>query len=120
MSLQNYAITIKCIKSGYFADEQELHEVLCLCVVRHVGIICAYEYERDSLGRLHLHGHFMARKGIRLNLYKKPFYTVHIDPLKSIDDVQNWCNYMRKDHFNDWLQELRNGKYLFQESLIEN
>lgn len=111
----NYGITIKCIKTGEYKSESNLLARFAECIDRHKGIPIMYTFESDSLGRLHLHGLFMARKGIRLNLYKKPYYTIHIDPLKTIQDVQNWTNYIKKDSYKEFMEKLINGEYMFDQ-----
>jgi len=115
MSDTNYAITIKNILSNHQSTEQELSDLFVAIVNRHKGIYVDHVYERDSRGILHLHGHFMARKGIRKNLYKRYGYHIHIDCLKSIDDLKNWVTYMYKDERSDWFKRLYNGDYLFIE-----
>lgn len=111
----NYGITIKCIQKGVFASENDLFTVMMECIDRHKGIMCEFYFETDSMNRKHIHGHFMARRGIRYNLYKKQFYTIHIDPLRHIHDVQQWLQYIKKEGYNMFINDLKSGSYLFQE-----
>lgn len=116
MSQQYYAITIKYIRQGAFMSEAELLAKFASIVDRYKGMPKKYTFEQDSMGRNHLHGLFTARKGIRLNLCKTPYYHIHIDPLKTLIDVETWLNYIDKDQngFNQFIDQLHNGTNLFQ------
>lgn len=92
----NYGFTIKCIEHDIYADSLDLDVTMLHMLAKHKAIYVEHFYEKDSLGRLHIHGSFLARKGIRLNLFKRPFYTIHIDHLKEVADVERWAKYIRK------------------------
>lgn len=116
MSILYYAITIKYIRKGSFLDESELLSKFAMVADRYKGKIMKYTFEKDSMGRNHLHGIFVARKGIRLNLCKTPYYHIHIDPLKTLIDVQTWMDYIDKDQngFTEFMKNLLDGQNLFQ------
>lgn len=92
-----YGITIKVIKTDYEATAQELTRILILVINKHNAVFVNAYFEYDSLNRIHLHGTFMARKGLRRNLVKIPYTHIHIDPLNTIADVENWTVYIKKD-----------------------
>lgn len=100
VAVTTYGITIKVIKQGYkpldYIAELELRDIFEEVVKLHKGIMCDSVYEEDSIKRKHLHGTFVARKGIRRNLYKKAYTHVHIDPLDSVSDVERWTHYIHK------------------------
>lgn len=112
----NYGITIKCIERGRLANQAETLAVFMEVLNRYNGTYVIHTFERDSMDRIHLHGHFMARKGIRLNLYKKRFWTIHIDPLKEVQDLEAWTRYITKDKTGEvyWFDRLRRGENLFR------
>jgi hypothetical protein len=103
MQTENYGFTIKYIKARTdtldddFDIKIDTYKTMTELIARHKAIRVDYTYEYDSMNRVHIHGHMLARKGIRLNLYKKPYWHVHIDHLPSIDDVQNWIRYIHKE-----------------------
>lgn len=113
----NYAATIKCIASGVQGDESELRTTFEALIKKHKGIYCSHTFEKDSISRLHLHGHFMARKGILLSLYKKKFFHIHVDPLSTIEDVNTWISYINKSSEQEWFKQLSSGQYLFQNDI---
>lgn len=96
MQTSYYSFTIKCIRANYTTTECETKDVMKELIARHHAILVSYEFELDSINRLHIHGTFMARSGIRLSLYQKKFWSIHIDKLQTIQDVQNWTNYIHK------------------------
>lgn len=113
----NYAITIKYIgNSDLNQIDESSHQLKLLSYIeKQKGIYVSHSFERDSKDRLHLHGHFMARKGIRYNLYKCRGWHIHVDPLPTTDDVKRWTDYMYKDSesANAILQYMRDGNYAF-------
>lgn len=116
MTSTNYGFTIKCIKSGYKANEGELIAVMYDMAIFHKGHVTQYFIEADSIERLHVHGIMTARKGLLLSRFKKQFWHIHLDHLKSDIDLKNWESYIKKDEidFKGWLSELRSGKNMFQ------
>lgn len=96
MQTSYYGFTIKCIKANSPAGQEETRDVMKELIARHHAILVSYEYEKDSIDRCHIHGTFMARKGIRLTLYTKKLWHIHIDYLPTQDDVQNWTRYIHK------------------------
>lgn len=110
-----YGFTIKCIKAQYQAKLEDLTEIMHRLISRHHAIYVEHFVEYDTLERPHIHGTFMARKGILLSLFKVPYHTVHVDYLPSIHDVENWANYIRADQdgYKSWLKELQDGQYKF-------
>lgn len=111
-----YGFTIKCIKAQYQATTEELKDIMIEMLAKHKAQYVDHFSEYDSLGRVHIHGTFMARKGILLSLFKKPFHTIHIDYLPTMNDVENWAQYIRSDQdgFKTFYGTLQNGEYLFQ------
>lgn len=92
-----YAVTIKNIKHKYFASENE-------CIVQmknleklHKAKIHDFTFELDSLGRNHIHAIMQARKGIRYNLYRKPYWHIDIKRLETPNDCYRWMAYMHKE-----------------------
>lgn len=63
----------------------------------HKATQIEYVFEEDRLGRLHIHGHMMARKGLLLSRFKRPYYHIHLDWLKTTSDTENWTLYIHKD-----------------------
>jgi len=111
-----YGITVKCIKTGVFPSEEQLIDVMLSCIARHKGDLIDFTIEHDSINRLHVHGLFRARKGIRKNLFKKPYHTIHIDQLDTAEDINTWINYIHKGEYQEFLHLLNNGEYLFQDT----
>ncbi|AXH74173.1 MAG: hypothetical protein [Cressdnaviricota sp.] len=114
MNTFNYGVTIKCIQKGILCTEEQYMTIFTSLINRHKGIYVQHTIEQDSLGRNHLHGHFIARKGIRLNLFKMPYYTIHIVPLPSVQDTEAWTDYINKQPFDIFMQRYYRGEYLFR------
>lgn len=111
----HYGITIKIIKKDYFATEEELETIYFKVLTRYKNAESMYKtYENDSLGRIHLHGLFRARKGIRKNLYRQAYVTIHIDYLPEEKDITNWISYIFKEPVRKFLLDVRK-EYLFQD-----
>jgi len=110
-----YGFTIKYIKANETTTVDRLESVMRALILRHKATYVDHFIEYDSLQRAHIHGTFMARKGILLSLFKVPFVHIHIDHLKSMSDVHNWANYIRQDQdgFKSFLKDITNGEYLF-------
>lgn len=106
-----YGFTIKCIKQDTVVERHELEIVMKQLISRHKAQYVQHYFEHDSMNRLHIHGTFMARKGILLSLFKKQFWTIHIDYLKTTEDVAQWSKYIQKDQctttedFHDKIKE---------------
>lgn len=111
----NYAITIKHIERASQVTEDELAYIMMEYISRQKGIYVYHSIELDSKGRPHIHGHFMARKGIRYNLYKKKGYHIHVDPLPTTQDVQTWIEYIKKDDDDSikYIMNLTREEYCF-------
>lgn len=92
-----YGFTIKNIKAGYFAPQSELLDIMYQLVHFNKGTYVDHTVETDSIGRLHIHGTMMARKGLLLSRFKRPYYHVHLDHLKTTEDVRNWELYINKE-----------------------
>lgn len=92
-----YGFTIKNIKAGYYAKEHELLDIMYQLVHFNKATYVDHTFETDSIGRLHVHGTFMARKGLLLSRFKRPFYHIHLDHLKTTQDVRNWTLYINKE-----------------------
>lgn len=114
MSVSNYGFTIKCIRKGYENRKAELLIVATEMIRRFCGVLKDYTYEYDSKGRYHIHGYFIARKGIKYNLFKKPYWHIHIDHLRSQLDLETWCSYIHKDE-----KVLGDDEYCFIKDLNE-
>ena len=112
-----YGITVKCIKQGVFPSEEQLLSVFLDCINRHKGDLLDYTFEHDSINRLHIHGLFRARKGIRKNLFKKLYHTIHIDQLDTAQDIETWLNYIHKGEYKEFLDLLNSGEYMFQDPI---
>lgn len=103
MQTENYGFTIKYIRARTVHEDDEsirnaTFVIMDEMIKRHKAIRVDYTYEKDSLGRIHIHGYMLARKGIRLNLYKKPYWHIHIDHLPTTEDVLNWTRYIHKEN----------------------
>lgn len=110
-----YGFTIKCIKHGVSTEATSLEDIMRQLISFHKGIYVDHFIEYDRLDRAHIHGTFMARKGLLLNRFKIPFHTIHLDYLKSMADVENWSMYIRSDQdgYKSFEKRLRQGEYLF-------
>lgn len=119
MTTVSYAFTIKCIKSGISSTEGELCGTMYAMALFHKGHVSEYYFEKDSLDRLHLHGIMQARKGILLSRFKKAFWHIHLDYLKTDQDIKNWQSYIKKDDisFIDFMANLRAGNNPFTEDI---
>lgn len=115
MATFNYGITIKHIELNSTMGELDLFNVMLDYIKRQKGLYVIHTYEFDTNNRLHLHGHFMARKGIRYNLFQKKGWHIHVDPLPTTQDVETWTNYIKKDYTSAqaWLNHMRQGEYEF-------
>lgn len=110
-----YAVTIKYIKQGELGTEEQLRETYLGLVAKHNGILGPLTFEEDSLGRLHLHGQFNARKGIKYSLFKVPYMHIYIKPLPTAEDQANWIDYIHKTEraeLNKYLNAIKT-EYLF-------
>lgn len=112
MSKQSYAITIKVIKRDTESNEQDLKFYFDIVTKRHAATEIFYVYERDSKNRLHLHGEFIARKGIRYNLVKIPYVHIHITPLPTYEDECQWYDYCHKEDVKDFVKRCV-SEYMF-------
>lgn len=72
----------------------------------HKAIYVDHFVEYDSLKRPHIHGTFMARRGLLLSRFKEPYHTVHLDFLKTQNDQDNWYRYIRKEQYESIKEEL--------------
>jgi len=93
----NYAFTIKYIKCNAYATEENLFFTMMEMVVYHKSILSEYVFEYDSMNRLHIHGTMLARKGLFLSRFKRPYWHIHIECLKTVTDVENWTRYIHLD-----------------------
>jgi hypothetical protein len=112
-----YGFTIKCIKHGVSTESSQLEDIMRKLIARHKAIYVDHFVEYDSLQRAHIHGTFMARKGLLLSLFKVPYYHIHLDYLKTLSDVENWSQYIRSDQGEDkglkqFLKDIQ-SEYLF-------
>lgn len=110
-----YGFTIKYIKANDTTSIEKLESIMRALILRHKATYVDHFIEYDSIKRAHIHGTFMARKGLLLNLFKYPYFHIHLDYLKSTSDVQNWAHYIRKDQdgFESFLKDIREGDYRF-------
>lgn len=111
-----YGFTIKCIKHGYDSQVYELENIMQRMLACHKAIYVEHYYETDSIKRLHVHGTFMARKGILRSKFKQQYWHIHIDLLPTIEDVHNWSRYITKDQdqpIEDLISRRDKGEYLF-------
>lgn len=92
----NYAVTIKCISKGVYATPKACMEVYEKLIDKIHGIRCGYDFELDSLGRNHLHAHFMAEDNLYKIRLQRPGWTIYIRKLATTDDVWRWVTYMHK------------------------
>lgn len=92
-----YGFTIKCIKKDYIVSCRETTNVMLEMIDRFKAELEYYVFETDSKNRIHMHGTFLTRKGIKRNLYYKRFWTIHIDWLRTDKDYQIWVDYIGKD-----------------------
>lgn len=106
-----YAVTIKCIKQGYKASESETLKVFTDLLRVHRATYTCYVFERDKLNRVHLHGTIQARKNLKYNLLKVPFWHIYITHLAQQCDYDNWLEYINKDVVHP------NGDYQFVDPL---
>lgn len=98
----SYAFTIKYIKAEAnrpSEPEQQYRLALVMydMISFHKGILTEHVFELDSIGRVHIHGTMLARKGLLLSRFKRPYFHIHLDPLKTIFDQENWTKYIHKD-----------------------
>lgn len=99
MSISNYGFTIKNIQHDYKNEKSDLLSVAMDMINKFKGELVDYAFECDSILRIHIHGIFKARKGIKYSLFKKKFYHIHIDTLHSQQDLSLWKNYIRKTEY---------------------
>lgn len=102
-----YGFTIKNIRQGIFAEEHEILLKMGEMIKYHKAILVEYYFEKDSIGRNHVHGTMMARKGLFLSKFKVPYWTIHIDKLETDEDRIIWGNYIRKDQVTAEQYKLR-------------
>lgn len=96
-SLNYYGFTIKCIQKDYFASLDELIGVKNAMLKSHRGTEILCTVEKDTLFRLHLHGIFVGRKNLLVTKFRFPYYTIHLDPLSTNEDIEIWTDYIMKD-----------------------
>lgn len=92
-----YGFTIKNIQANTQREEWEVQLQMVSMIKYHKALLVDFFVEYDSLKRPHIHGTMMARKGLFLSRFKVPYWTIHIDPLRTMDDIKNWSEYIRKD-----------------------
>lgn len=108
-----YGFTIKNIRHNAHCQVHELEDIMRRLIKSHKGIYVDHFSEEDSLGRWHIHGTFMARKGLLLSKFKEKFHTIHLDFLPTIFDVENWARYIRKCQPDQIQIEYPDDGYLF-------
>jgi hypothetical protein len=114
--MSTYAVTIKYIKQGELATEEQLRNIYLNLVYRHSAEMSEVVFETDSLGRLHLHSSFKARKNIKYSLFKVPYVHIYIVPLPTPEDIYNWNQYIHKEEkvaISDYLRDVKD-EYMFQ------
>lgn len=99
--MSTYAITIKVIKQGFYATEEQLLKHYEYVVALYHGAAAPVYYEKDSLGRSHLHSQFSARKGIKYSLARIPFTHIYIVPLRTAEDQYQWVQYCQKEEVTE-------------------
>lgn len=110
-----YAVTIKCIRKGWIASEDETEEVYNALLYTYRATSFKHTFEKDRLGRYHLHGCILVtRKNIKYSLFKKQYWHIHIDYLPTHEDRLNWLSYIQKDESEEFIKRLRDGEYVFQ------
>lgn len=113
MNTEYYGFTIKCIKAGVFDTQMNLENVMRQLLYSYKADYVEHVMETDSMGRLHIHGTFMAKKSILRSKFKKPYYHIHIDHLKCTDDVANWTAYIHKtDLWYNIRKEIENYAFI--------
>jgi len=110
---QYYGFTLKCLKKS--TQESPLLFVMEKMLAKYKAIYVEHTFETDSKGRLHIHGTFMARKSLYCKLFKEKYYTVHVDTLKTVDDLRDWTNYIHSDDdgFKTFYNQIQGEKYMF-------
>lgn len=112
---QYYGFTIKCLTKQ--ASRGSLEAVMHRMILKYKATYIEHVIEVDSKGRNHIHGTFTARKSLYCSLFKEKGYHIHIDALKTTEDVADWTKYIHDDDdmYKTWLNELRRGDYKFQD-----
>lgn len=114
----NYAVTIKCIAKGVYATPKECMKVYESLISKIHGIRCGYDYEKDSIGRWHLHAHFIAQDNLYLLKLQRSGWTIYIRKLPTVDDVWRWVSYMHKKD-NEIYQQIALDEYPFDGEQLE-
>jgi len=112
---QYYAFTLKCLKKG--TTSGPLLGTMHKMIAKYKAIYVEHVFETDSKERLHIHGTFLARKSLYSRLFSEKFYHIHIDPLKTTEDLVRWTKYIHDDDdgYKKWYSELLKGAYKFSD-----
>lgn len=94
---QQYAVTIKNVQMGVIASKQEIYALFLELLRSHNGREVESFFEKDSRDQWHLHGIFTARKNLLVTKFKKQYWHIYINALKTDDDIKNWHMYIIKD-----------------------
>ncbi len=112
--MKHYSITIKCNYKGIGETENEIGGVYSKVLSYTKGVDLVHSYEKDTKGKLHLHGYFKSSKRFRYIDLKKTGWNIY---LRRVYEHTGWYTYLMKDissHNEPTIQErVQQGEYLF-------
>lgn len=96
-NMGKFAVTIKCVKQGYFATIEDLRRTFNEMLHKYQAIENAFVIEQDSLGRNHAHCTITAKKSLRYTSFKKKYWHIFIKRLYKDSDTKRWNDYIHLD-----------------------
>ncbi len=90
-----FAFTYKCVKSNYVPTKVDYQMIMDQ--ISKKGVILDYRYEKDSKGKLHIHG---VIKFSRTPLFKSLHFTYYSQFYEEIYDINGWNKYIGKNSPN--------------------
>lgn len=110
-----YSFTLKRIRQGVGYSELEYNLSLDKMLKKYKAEYCTHTFERDSIGRLHMHGVFLANKKLRYTSYREKYLHIFINKIHSYEELQNWVDYIHKEDHEQIRSYFQNGENHFIE-----
>lgn len=110
-----YSFTMKWIKKDDKIDHEKLYAYMLGMLKKYKAEYCTHSIEHDSLGRLHLHGVFIASRKLRYTSFKVKYLHVYVRRIQSNEDLENWVDYIHKEENESIRSYFTNGENHFLE-----
>lgn len=100
-----YAYTVKrVVGEADSITHQNYHEYIhnTLCNVHKSIEIIDHAYEKDTLGRLHMHLFIRAPRKLFLKKLRPVGWNIDVQELATEQDIRRWATYLMKDDFKQY------------------